>query len=153
MFLPGGVSPQAGSSVPSLGQLGPQCLWRPSGPMVYCGPFISNPVAWLLWTQFHLSLGSLVLPQSIEEDCIVFLKVWAHTVKWLMCFIFFHLGWACHSLSHICLVRMWVRCPPRYSQLMTRVLSQSDMRMNPCRTCTPASLVQAVFQWQRHHVS
>lgn len=29
---------------------------------------------------FPLSLGSLVLPQSIEEDCIVLEKVWAHTV-------------------------------------------------------------------------
>lgn len=80
LLLPGGSHNRQDPLSPYSGQLGSLCLWRPSGPMVYCGPFISSHVAWLLWTRFPLSLGSLVLPQSIEENCIIF-PIWTHTVS------------------------------------------------------------------------
>lgn len=77
--------------------------------LVYCGPFISNSIAWFLCTQFPLGLGSLALSQSVEEDRIVFPKVWAHTVKWLC--TSFSLTW----VGPVTL--MWIGCPLRSSQL------------------------------------
>lgn len=55
LFLPGGISQQAGSSGPSSGQLDSLSLWRP---LVYCGPFISSSIAWLLWTQFRVTCAT-----------------------------------------------------------------------------------------------
>lgn len=84
-------------------------LWRPSGPMLYRGPFFtSDPIAWLL--------GSLVLPHGARWRTVCVSSLGSHRQVPVSC-IFLSLGWACQSSSQICLVGMWVRCPLRYSLL------------------------------------